>query len=234
MHVLERFGFALLLACSVAACGDDSTAGGTGDAGDDGGGAPPPPPPPKDSGTPMTMTGMFECGANMCTTPEFMIPPGLLGGADGGMGAIPPELAGLLGGGASICELAMTCSEGCCTDSGACGVKNTALTGPSCVEQGQEGAPNADCPDVEVVLNNALVTMFAGGPLNVPIPGCCRTSDSKCGLDLSYLGMGCVERSAAEYGSMISPPDGGTGMLESISCTPGATGGDDGGTDDAG
>lgn len=233
MHLSGRLGMSLMLVFAVAACGDDSTSktdagmdagagtGGSGGSGGSGGTG-------GTSATAMT----FECGATMCTTPEFMIPPGLLGGADGGMSAIPPQLAGLLGSGASICELAMTCSTGCCIDDTKCGVKNPALTGPDCVEQNQPGEASAQCPEVPVVLVSAIVSTLAGGPIAVPIPGCCRT-DGKCGLDLGYLGMGCVERSAAALGTDVTPPDGGTAMLESIPCTPGA-GGNDGGADDGG
>lgn len=230
MHLAGRLGMSLVFACVLAACGDDSGGGGK-DAGDDAGYVPPVS--KKDAGgdSGSTATGSFMC-ATACTTPEFMIPPGLLGGADGGMSAIPPQLAGLLGSGASICDLAMTCNTGCCTGDNKCGVKNPALTGPGCVEQNQPGEASAQCPEVPVVLVSAIVSTLAGGPIAVPIPGCCRT-DGQCGLDLGYLGMGCVERSEAALGTDVTPPDGGTAMLESIPCTPGA-GGNDGGADDGG
>lgn len=217
MQMASRLGMSWMLALAVVACGDDSDGGGEKDAGKDAA----PPDMKKDSGAPMD-TGNFMCGATMCTTPEFMIPEGI---------PIPMEIAGALGGG-TVCELIMACNEGCCTDDGACGARNTSLTGPDCLEQNVPGSPSADCPDVGVVLDSPVAAALTMGPVSVPIPGCCG-DDLKCGLDLSYLGMGCVERSKAELGTLVKLMGDGKLPLDSISCTPGATG-DDGGTADGG
>jgi hypothetical protein len=123
-----------------------------------------------DSQEPVTL----QCGGNECMAPQ-------LGGQLGGL----LSAAGGAGGGGQLDAVA---PEVCCAGEAEdkCGAKSALLAGDTCFEQGQVGRAAAPtCPNLPIPLPIDLIKF--------ELKGCCKPSN-ECGLDLSELGVGCMER----------------------------------------
>lgn len=209
---MEKRWFGVLfvaVALLGSACGDDEEKSAK-DAGTDSGSA--------GTGAGTGGTGgtggeTLACGTATCMAPELDLSgiPGLDG--------LPIDL-GAQGFGPEVC-----CAG---EDKDVCGVTQSMLI-PSgeCLAQGQEGEPNAACPNEE-----QMISVF-GFPFSLPLTGCCKATN-ECGVDLSILGVGCLERTEASRIGMMgaAQADASLDALEAIPCVFG--GADDGGVDDAG
>ena len=149
----------------------------------------------------------FMCEQTSCEVPPFN--PGFLLDAGVDLGGVtledlnlPPDLLG---------ELVGITPEGCCVGEmgDVCGVTERMMLLPDgkCLEQAQVGKDDPDCPDEVTVIDG----------VDVPFKGCCKP-DNTCGVDLTPIGVGCLERTlAAEVERNITgPSDAGT--YEALSC----------------
>jgi hypothetical protein len=154
-----------------------------------------------DSGSPEPEPVMFMCEATECTVPELDIStlnlPPIMGFE------ITPELIADMG----------YAPMGCCVDETKCGVTQEMLFGGGfCAEQDQPGEPDTECPS-----ESASVM----GLITIPLEGCCRP-DTKCGVNLDLIGVGCVERTQAAMIEIMGMTLPDAGMIEEITCVPGA------------
>ena len=65
----------------------------------------------------------------------------------------------------------------CCTAGDDCGF-SISLLGPDCIEGNQPGTPDPGCPSQSL--------------MGFELPGCCKP-EGICGVQDSFLGLGCVD-----------------------------------------
>jgi hypothetical protein len=227
---LRWLAIVMVSAALLGACGDDDSSSDAGmDAGRSQAGTP-----ATDSAVPLPMVECKEMPKCVAEPPDLA----------GFLGEENKELAALA---ASFGDISSFITSGpCCTDDGACGVNSDMLTGGMCVEQDQEGKPDATCSDFmfdigSVLAGSGMADLLGAVKVNpVNLKGCCRP-DNKCGLELGGLGVGCVERTAASElvasgASMVDAGgvDAGLVELEAMGCEYEPSTGTDAGSEDAG
>ena len=130
------------------------------------------------------------CKAATCEAPPLDVTT-LLGDAGAQFaGFVTPDLL------ASMGALPEPCCFGPKKDT--CGVSAMAITRGECVEANQEGKPDETCPPI--------MQNFGAPGISFPmtLSGCCRP-DNKCGVVNDFLGVGCMERVAAQNLGMMAP-----------------------------
>lgn len=90
--------------------------------------------------------------------------------------------------------------EVCCTDEEECGL-SVSLLGDECLPRDAPGVPDSDCPSQSM------------GPIT--FPGCCN-ADGVCGVQDSFIGLGCIvfgggEQTCGDGGNGGSGGQGGSG-----------------------
>jgi len=155
-----------------------------------------------DSGKGEADSGKPEPVVVMCSSKPCSAPPLTIMGLDVSM---------LLGSGAG----AGFAPTACCTEKGdKCGVSQSLLLGDGCIEQNQEGHADGVCPGQAAPI-----------PLIPKFEGCCKPNN-KCGIDLSVINVGCLERTeASAIGMNLGSIAGGAGVdagapvtLDAIAC----------------
>ncbi len=200
---LRSFGFLVVAAILIAACGSSKTSTPSADAG----------PAKKDSAVaPKTDAGptkkdagpkkdaavastTITCAAKTCTAPRLDL-SSLIAAAPAQFAAmITPSAEARLGYAPEVC------CNGTAKDK--CGVTNaTIIPDGTCEEQNQPGKTTTLCPT-----ENMTFSVPTMGALPVPMKGCCKPSN-KCGVDVSLMGAGCVQRTEMSRIQRMAKPTG--------------------------